>query len=312
MERIITADLHTHLLEKKVEAEEWWNAVKESNLDVVAITEHAEFNPKKAYELLYESKKEDILLIPGAELNTSIGHVLAYGETPKWYENTELLEIGVKIEKAIEIAKKENIVLSIAHPWGFELDSAMYRSDPTKITEMVKREEIGTEAYNGMIGNLSEFILKSKWVKKPWNFFAYMEGNRISRYTGFSKIAGRVKHKIDKRAQDLIYRNNKIMEFGETAKYITAGSDAHSADRIGTGILKIKFGEEVLTTQGFLKALKDKKKVVWAGPRVEEVEKGVYEKRVEGLKRKEIFSGLKYASKNILSNRRKTKKGQKG
>ena len=71
-----TIDLHTHLLEKEVNPASYWKAAKEKKLDAVAITEHVYENPEKAYNLLLEKKPKGILLIPGMELGTDIGHVV--------------------------------------------------------------------------------------------------------------------------------------------------------------------------------------------------------------------------------------------
>ena len=124
---MISADLHTHLVEKKTKPKNFWSYAKKKNLQAVAITEHVECNAKKAYYSLGEIKPKNILLIPGLELNAEIGHIVAMKETPEIYDIEELFQINLSIKNLRKIAKKENLLLSIAHPYGFDLDSAGYR-----------------------------------------------------------------------------------------------------------------------------------------------------------------------------------------
>ena len=306
--RVVTADLHSHLLEKKVKPLKYWQGVQKAGLDVIAITEHAEYNPKKAFELVNEKKPEGILLIPGTELFTSLGHVIALGESSEIYEIPELLEKGVSIEKAVELARENRIVLSFAHPWGFDSDSVAYVGGVSKLRHYAVHGSMGVEAYNGMIGTLAESVLRSKWVKKPIGFFAYMEKNRLSRSAGIGKIMGSIKKKLDKKAYDIIQRNLNAMEFGEEANFITAGSDAHFPDRIGTGILKLKVSSErILSEASFLEALKDKSNVIWAGPPSVEVKEGVFQKKRLGVKKSELLGGFKYVMKRRIFRRKKPK-----
>lgn len=303
VEAIASADLHTHLLEKREKAEKYWRAVENAGLDVVAITEHVECNPKKAFQVLEEKKPESVLLIPGIELFTDIGHVLAFWESSELFEIPEFSSIGIEMKKVVEIAKSEGIALSIAHPWGFNYDSAYYLGGMPRLRKYAKFEGVGIEAYNAMIASVAEFAFKSPWIKRPARLFNYLEGNRIARKTGIARLSSVLKKKLDKKTSDLIARNLNAMEFGEEAEFITAGSDAHYADKIGTGILKLKVENEKLSEKSFLKALREKENAVWAGPKVEEVSKGVFEREKLKFRRSEILSGLGYATKKAVKNK---------
>lgn len=296
----INADLHTHLLEKKTNPSKYWQAAEKACLDVIAITEHVEYNPKKAYLDLLEKKPKQIMLIPGMELFTSAGHVVALGKGPEIYDIPELQKVGVDIEKAYKIARDNGIVLSFSHPWGFDYDSVVYRAGLQKLRHYSVHGDIGIEAYNGMIGELAESLMKSKWVKKPIGFFAFLEKNRIVRTIGAGKIMSVINKKLNKQAANIVQRNLNAMEFGEEAKFITAGSDAHSANRIGCGIIRLKVNAEKITAENFLEALKDKKNVFWAGPPSFEVSEGVFAKRRGGVKKMEVLAGLKYAVRSII------------
>jgi len=295
---VVTADFHTHLLEKKVKTKDYWKAVKARKLDVVATTEHADKKPEKAYRLLLEKKPKIVVLIPGVELNTKIGHVLAFGKNASIYKEKELLKKNVSIKKVIEIANDKGLVLSISHPWGFSYDSAAYVTSEKKIANLVQKENIGVEVFNGMFGNVSSFFYKSNWVKRPMNLFDFLEKSKIGKRTRLNKIGKRGKEKLDKKGKEILERCIKPMELGEKASFVTAGSDAHSPQRIGTGIMKLMVKGRV-SPGSVLKALQDKKNVRWAGPYVRKTSKGMKVKEA-GIKRKEVFSSIKYAAKKAI------------
>ena len=64
-ERVITLDMHTHLLEKRVKPKDYWNRVNELGLDAITISEHSELEPEKSYRLLLRERKGSAVLIPG-------------------------------------------------------------------------------------------------------------------------------------------------------------------------------------------------------------------------------------------------------
>jgi hypothetical protein len=178
----------------------------------------------------------------------------------------------------------------------------------TELRKYAIHGNVGVEAYNGIIGELAESILKSKWVKKPLGFFGFMEKNRLSSKAGIGKVMGAIKKRLDKRAWNLVQRNINAMEFGEEAKFITAGSDAHSADRIGCGILKLKINSGFCDEKKFLEELKNKENVVWAGPPSVETEKGVFRRKKGGVKKTEVLAGLKYVTKAFARRKPKNNK----
>tara|TARA_Y100000310_G_C20689113_1_gene821020 strand:- start:2593 stop:3537 length:945 start_codon:yes stop_codon:yes gene_type:complete len=289
-------DLHTHLLEKKIKSEEYWGRVKKRKLDVVAITEHIEEDPKLAFETVSKNKPRNVVLIPGMELNTSIGHVVALSASPSIYKLAPLMKKGVDIKKAIKIAKKNNVLLSIAHPWGFKYDSAYSLLGEKRLTRFVKENDIGVEAFNGMMGHVGSFVYGTDWVRKPLNFLDFLEKNRITRKARLDKIGKKIRKKLDIKSREVAERCTKPIELGGSASFITAGSDAHSASRIGSGILKIKMRKQKLNAEKIIAALRDRSNVVWAGPFVEERKDGSYKIVKERPYRSEIISGLKYAT----------------
>ncbi len=307
--RVVTADLHSHCVEYAEKPVKWWKGVANAKLDVVAITEHTEmgYHPIAGWNAVAPLQPENVVLIAGAEVMTDFGHVLVYSHSPEVYEIHEIMEPFVQMETLTEVAKRENLTLSLSHPFGFEHDSAVYVQGLDNVRKLLRNNPIGVEAYNGMIGHLGEFLLSSKWVKKPSNFFRFLERNKVARKTGLGFVGSQASKRIDKSRDALVQRIVNMTVFGEEARCITAGSDAHSADRLGCGMLKIAFPKErELNGKTFLEELK-KNNVVWAGPFVEEVSPGIYKKKIKGLKRGEIWKGLKYAVKRKISVKKKGK-----
>lgn len=310
---IVNADLHTHLLEKGERPERYWGAVKTKGLDAVAITEHADKRPERAYKALLESRSKAVVLVPGIELNTSIGHVLAFGRDEGIYSIERLYRKKLPIGEAVEIAKREGLVLSVAHPWGFSYDSAAFIAGEKRLERLVKGKGLGVEAYNGMFGNASSYFYSSSWIKKPMNFFDFLEKSRLGRKTRLSRLGKRARSKLDRKGRELIERCTKPMELGEKAGFVTAGSDAHSADRIGAGIMKVKVRGKVNAGK-LLEAVQEKGNVMWAGPYVRETKQGNFVADKASLGKKELLQGLRYATKRAIVKRirRKRKKGFKG
>lgn len=297
--KTITADMHTHLLEKGEKPEKYWQAVKEKKLDAVAITEHFDCRPEKAYSMLLEKKPAGTVLIPGIELRTSIGHVLAYGRDEGIYSAEGLIEKNLDIKKAIEIAKENSILLSIAHPWGLSYDSAAYLMGEKGLRALVERQEIGIEAYNGLFGHLGSVFYGSNWIRKPMNFFDFLEKSRIGRKTRLDRLGRRAKDKLDKKGREIIERCAKPLELAEKAAFVTAGSDAHSRERIGLGVMEMNI-EGKPSPEKVLETVRQRKNVIWVGPYVKKTKKGFYSLEKPKVNKKEIFSGIKYATKRAI------------
>ncbi|MFH1752105.1 MAG: hypothetical protein ABH821_04175 [archaeon] len=302
---VLTLDLHNHLNEKKMNSLEFWKKVKQRKIDVIASTEHSCYNPKEAFEKLLKTKPKDKILIPGIELDTSIGHVLAYGFDDSIFDFQEFFGEKVDFKKVLKTAKENNIILSIAHPWGFSYDSAAYILGAEKLRQLIRKEDIGVETYTGIIGYLSYFVYESKWIKKPLSLFEFLERNRLTRYTGLSRIGKKLKKKLESKQTEVSMRCASAIELGKEAKFNTAGSDTHTLNRIGTGVLKIKFPKNLhLNNKNVLTELK-KKKIIWSGPLHKQSSTGTYYKPSYALTKKELFEGVKYAAK-IVAKRSKT------
>ena len=121
--KIFLVDLHTHINEKKIKPKDWWMAVKEKGLCAVAVTEHVEYNPELGYKKLKAIQPEGIILLPGMEAKTSAGHLLIYGKDESIYKIPKLQKPNLPIKEALKLIKKNDLIASFAHPYGYKTDS---------------------------------------------------------------------------------------------------------------------------------------------------------------------------------------------
>ncbi len=296
---MLNLDLHTHLVEKKTNPKKFWFYAQQRNLQAVAITEHIEYDARKAYSLLLEKKPKNITLIPGLELNTEIGHIIALKTNPEIYDIEILFQKNLSLSNLKKIAKKENLLLSIAHPYGFDLDSAGYRISDKKLHSLLN-QNFGVEAFSGHLAIASKFIFNSAWFKKPVNFFSYLQKNRIAKTLHLSNTAKKLKQKFDSQAYGINERIEKTLALVEKTEFITAGSDAHSAERVGDIILKLNSDN---TTEKILRNLRKKKNIKWFGPNIQEKD-GMYRMDFKGPTKKEILQGSTYALKKYFNKKK--------
>jgi hypothetical protein len=176
-----------------------------------------------------------------------------------------------------------------------------------KLNALVEKEKIGVEAFNGMFGNVGSFFYATSWVKKPMNFFEFLEKSRIGRKTRLSRLGAKGNEKLGKKGREIIERCFKPFELAQKACFATAGSDAHGPQAIGTGIVKleVKGGRD---PKGILEALQDKKNLRWAGPYLKKTKQGVSFDTVT-FRKKDVLSGIKYAAKSKIVKRVRGKIG---
>jgi len=302
MQKQILVDLHTHLNEKHVDPKKWWEAAINKKLSVIAITEHVEYNPQTAYEKLFQTKPENIILIPGMECKTSAGHLLVFGRDKSVYEIKDLQKVNIPIEKALTIVNENNLIASFAHPYGYKGDSTTNQLGEKETKRLMKKYKIGCEYYNGMLGSANGFIFGTEWVKKLYNFFDFISKSKKAKKIGLHNKSANIKSKLEIISLETFQRVRKGMLLGQDTEYITVGSDAHYPRVIGTAVLELK--KMPKDENDFLKMLR-KKEILWAGPNI------YSDVPVDKLKKKELLEGLKYVTKNKIKKRLKKRKVSK-
>lgn len=295
----ILADLHTHLNEKKISPEEWWEAAKKKKLSAIAITEHVERDPEDAYIKLVAIKPKNILLIPGMEAKTTAGHLLIYGADEGIYRVKELQKANVPIETALILVKENNLIASFAHPYGYRSDSVCQIAGEQKAKHYTKRFQAGVEYYNGMLGSANSFVFGTQWIKKMYNFFDFVEKSKKAQKLRVAKRSGKLKAQLEKISVETLERVRKGILFAQSAKFVTAGSDAHYPRTIGTAVVELR--RKPKDAKDFLKMIA-RKEILWAGPNIHTNEP------VDKLRKKELLEGLKYITKKKVRGKLKARK----
>ena len=122
-------DLHNHTYPKSddsfISPDELIIKAKDIGLDGICLTEHDFFWTNDDIELL--SSKHNFLVLPGVELNTDAGHVLAFG--------LEHYIFGMhKPEFLVDVVSKEGGALIAAHPYR-----RRFLEEPARVFEQRQR-----------------------------------------------------------------------------------------------------------------------------------------------------------------------------
>ncbi|MFA6064577.1 MAG: PHP-associated domain-containing protein [archaeon] len=292
----ILADMHTHLNEKKVKARDYWKFVLQKKLTVIAITEHSNYKPDEAYAKLKATQPKGILLIPGLEAKTSAGDLLLYGEDDSIYKIKELQKMNVKIETALKIATKNNLLVSFAHPFGYKSDSVCEVLGEKKTLKLLKKYKIGTEYYNGMLGSANQLLFGRGIAKRFYGVLDFVEKNKAANSLHMNRTTASQKEKLEKLAIETLNRVKKGMLFSLHASFRTVGSDAHYPTAIGSAIIELK--KKPKSEKEFIEMIRTNK-TLWKGP-------NIYSKTpVDIIGKKEMVEGLTYlAKKNVLKKRK--------
>lgn len=98
-----------HLIDSRLTVEEVLIAAKKIGLDVISITDHDEIGGSiKALKLC---QKHDLIAVPGIEVTTGEGHLLAYGVTEK-------IPPKLGVEKTIKYVRDLGGIVVAAHPFN--------------------------------------------------------------------------------------------------------------------------------------------------------------------------------------------------
>ena len=163
---MVKIDLHVHTTNS-----DGFGSVKEvileakrKKLDGIAITDHNTMSGIKEAKKL--AKKLNFIIIPGEEVSTKEGHVLALGIK-------KAIRKGLSAEKTIEKIHKQNGIAIAAHPYGFilhrecvkdlvkELDfDAIEVFNSTNLIENAKALEVANEINKVQVAGSDAHILE--------------------------------------------------------------------------------------------------------------------------------------------------------
>ena len=102
------ADLHIHSIyssDGKSTLEQIVNATLSRGFGCIAVTDHNSF---EAYDLIKD--RNDIIVVPGEEVSSAEGHILAYGIESE-------IERGMSVIKTIEAIHDAGGIAVAAHPY---------------------------------------------------------------------------------------------------------------------------------------------------------------------------------------------------
>ena len=96
-----------------------WQKIKKNNINVLISTEHAYKNPKRAYEILKDTKPENIYLFPGVEYLTKEGvDIVIFAETDFLYDLPELKPREMTFDETINfVLGNEKLFSYVTHPY---------------------------------------------------------------------------------------------------------------------------------------------------------------------------------------------------
>ena len=184
----------------------FWAALQKKNINTVIITEHNFKNPRRAYELMKETKPENCFVFPGMEHVTAEGiDVLIFHHSETLYQCQALRPFGCSLEETIEIAEQHDFACCLAHPHSLAKSSIIKRLGHEKYFEYLNKisaVEITNASFDNLIRLFEKPILKRIFKK-----------NIIK-----------------------IYKTKYLPEsdYPENIKFLAVGSDAHHPKQIGT------------------------------------------------------------------------------
>jgi predicted metal-dependent phosphoesterase TrpH len=129
-------DLHVHssFSDGRDGVEAILEAAVEKNLDGIAITDHDTIEGTFLAERIVRERELDIMVIPGVEVSTSDGHLLALGIR-------ELPTKGKSPEETIEFVHDRAGITIVSHPYHV-FRHAMYRIPPCDAVEVYNSKYI--------------------------------------------------------------------------------------------------------------------------------------------------------------------------
>lgn len=158
----IKLDLHLHTTysgDSLIKPKEALKFAKIKGLDGFAITDH---NSLKAYKILIEKNKKDLIIIPGMEIETNIGEVIAL------FLREEIKTNDNNFFTILDLIKEQDGLVIIPHPFDF------LRSNRLKmelLTDKIINSYIdGIEIINSRI-IFKRSVKKAKGFCKKYNLF---------------------------------------------------------------------------------------------------------------------------------------------
>ncbi len=132
MVKMLKAELHVHsnFSDGRDSVGDLIKAAIEKEIDVLSITDHDTIEGSLSAMEFVSAEKLPIIIIPGIEISTNSGHLLAYGVSRN-------IEKGMKMRETCEVVRKLGGISVLAHPFDF-LRKGTLRMEDFKFVDCVE------------------------------------------------------------------------------------------------------------------------------------------------------------------------------
>lgn len=181
-----------------------WQKMQKHGINVVISTEHAYKNYKHAYQILKETKPENIYLFPGIEYITKEGvDIVIFAKSDSIYNYKELQPYKMTFVETLDFIKNHSDLFSfVTHPYT------------PGTTSVVKK--LGSEVYHQAVESLGAVEIANSAMDTTINLLRSLK-------IFPKKITSLEKVKILPKE-----------DYPENIKFLAVGSDSHHCQDIGT------------------------------------------------------------------------------
>ncbi len=157
----------------------WWQEFKKKGIKCLIITEHIYKNPKRAYQLMAETKPEDCFCFPGMEYLTKENVDIVVFSNEPFYNYASLKPFKLTFNQFINfVSSKKSLYAFVTHPFTLGATSVIkYIGEKTYFESVNKLEtvEIANSTFDTLYELLGIFPLnlifrkKLEWIKRTKN-----------------------------------------------------------------------------------------------------------------------------------------------
>lgn len=127
------------------------------NLDIISITDHNTINGSLEAKEIVKSEHLSIIVLPGVEISTEEGHLLAFGVTQDF-------EPEMSMRETSQLVKEAGGVAAVAHPFQVHRHGVLRLSKVIDIVDAV--EVFNAKFYIDFCNRLSNYFA-TKYQKSP-------------------------------------------------------------------------------------------------------------------------------------------------
>lgn len=119
------------------------------NIDIISITDHDTVNGSMEAKEIVDSEHLPLIVLPGVEISTEEGHLLAYGVFKDF-------EPGIPMRGTAELVKKAGGVAAVAHPFQVHRHGILRLSKVVDVVDAI--EVFNAKFYIGFCNRLANYF----------------------------------------------------------------------------------------------------------------------------------------------------------